>query len=217
MDDEKSTPRPPGAQNSHQLQLAPGTIRIELVQSSKWSAAVLGLLLMCAVVFGIAWVSIEQSTARILHPESFLSVLELETSAIKFKGIDAHFTGLTYVQKSDLGITFEGFTRIGVDLSKAKFDLDRLRGRLVISLPEAEVGDVSVEGTKIWDRKPNPNDAKKLDELEVELCNGALDDFRNMAKEKFYINTANQLAKVVLRKYYRRNYPSLKVEFRRLP
>ena len=217
MGDEKSTPGPPRVQDLHQLQLAPGTIRIDLVQSSKWSVAFLGLLLLCAIVFGIAWVSIERSTARILHPESFLSVLEIETSTIKLKGIDAHFTGWTYVQKSDLGITFEGFTRIGVDLSKAKFDLDRLRGRLVISLPEAEVGEVSVEGTTIWERKPNPKDAKKLDEMEVELCNGALDDFRNMAQEKFYINTANQLAKVVLRKYYSRNYPSLKVEFRRLP
>lgn len=217
MSDDKSSSCPPDVKDTHQFQLAPGTIRIELVQSSKWSVAFLGLLLLCAIVFGVAWVTIERNTARILHPESFLSVLELETSTIKIQGIDSHFTGLTHVQKSDLGITFEGFTRLGIDLSQARFDLDRLRRRLVISLPEAEVGEVCVAGTQTWDRTTNPKDAKELDKLEVNLCNEALNDFRNMAKEKFYINTANQLAKAILLAYYKRNYPELKVEFRRLP
>jgi hypothetical protein len=217
MSDDKNSPSPPDVKDTHQVELAPGTIRIELVQSSKWSVAFLSLLLLCAVIFGVAWIAIERSTARILHPESFLSVLELETSTVKIQGIDGHFTGLTVVQKSDLGITFDGFTRLGVDLSKAKFDLDRLRGRLVITLPAAEVGEVCVAGTKTWERNTNKNDAKKLDELEVELCNGALDDFRNMAKEKDNIIMANHLAKVILQAYYKRNYPGLKVEFRRPP
>jgi len=219
MSDDQSSPSPPDAKDTHQLQLAPGTIRIELVQSSKWSVTALALLLLCAIVFGVAWVAVERSTARILHPENHLSVLDLEESVIKFDGIDAHFNAWKAqpVDKSKLGITFSGFTRLGIDLSKAKFDLDFLRSRLTITLPKAEVTEVCVDDVSIWERKTNSEDSENLDKLEVKLCNDALGDFRNIGQEKYYVDTANNLAQIILRGYYKRNYPWLKVEFRRIP
>ena len=219
MSDGKLSSNSPDAKDTHQLQLAPGTIRIELVQSSKWSVTFLALLLLCVIVFGVGWVAMERTTTRILHPESHLSVLELEESVIKFAGIDAHYDVLKaqYAERSDIGITFSGFTRLGPDLSKAKFDLDLLRSRLTIALPKAEVTEICVEDVQIWDRRTNPEDGKRLEELEVKLRNDALTDFRDIGQEKFYIDTANALAKVILRAYYKRNYPWLKVEFRRLP
>ena len=201
------------------LQLDPGTIRIELVHSSKWSVALLSLLLLvCGAILCVAWVAVGRSTARILHPESRLSVLELEESVIKFDGIDAHFDiwKAQPADKSKIGISFAGFARLGVDLSKAKFELDRFRNRLTITLPESEVTEVGVEDVHIWERKTNltETDAREVDALECKLCNDAITDFRDTAKEPFYTDTANRLAKHVLRSYYKRNFPWLEVEFK---
>lgn len=218
MNDNSSNEHP-NVRDTTKLQLDPGTIRIELVQSSKWSVALLSLLLIvCGAIFCIAWVAARRSTTRILHPESRLSVLELEESVIKFDGIDGHFNlwKAQYAEQSKIGISFTGFTRLGVDLSKAKFDLDRFRNRLTITLPESEVTEVNVEDAQIWERETNStkDDPRKLDELECKLCNDAITDFRNAAKEPFYIDTANRLAKHMLRTYYKRNYPWLEVEFK---
>ena len=218
MSAEDTTTKHPDVKDTTNLQLAPGTIRIELVQSSKWSVALLSLLLLvCGAILCIAWVVVGRSTARILHPETRLSVLELEESVIKFDGIDGHFDvwKAQYTDKSKVGISFTGFARLGVDLSKSKFDLDRFRNRLTITLPESEVTEVSVENAQIWERETNPTDAKRLDQLECKLCNDAITDFRdNVSKEPFYTETANRLARHALRMYYKRNYPWLEVEFK---
>ncbi len=215
MNDEGNKPNDSVLKDTTNLQLAPGTIRIELVQSSKWSVALLALLLVCGAILCIAWVAIERSTTRILHPESKLSVLELEESVIKFDGIDRHFTGFQWSDKSKIGISFAGFARLGIDLTKAEFDLDRLHRRLTIALPEPEVTEVNVEEAHIWERRANSSDSHKLDELECKLCNDALTEFKKVAEEDFYRDAANRLAKAVLRAYYKRNYPWLEVEFKR--
>lgn len=195
---------------SQQFPLIPGTMKVELIRNSNWSAVLLVLLLLCGAGLCVAWVAIKQSTERILHPESKLSVLELEQHIIKVDGLDAGFLK----DKSKIGISFDGFAWLGVDLSKATFDLDRLRRRLVITLPKPEVTEVNVTDTRIWDRETNPSDEKALDQKECTLCNEALSDFRNLANDSFYVDTANQLAKSVLRSYYKRNYHWLNVEFK---
>lgn len=217
MSDNYFSHEPSNVKDTTKVQLNPGTIRIELVQSSKWSVALLSLLLLvCGVILCVAWVAVGRSTARILHPESRLSVLELEESVIKFNEINRHFDGFQAADKSKIGISFAGFARLGVDLSKAKFELDRFRNRLTITLPESEVTEVSVESAQIWDRRTNltKTDPTKLDEIECKLCNDARTEFLAVAKEPFYTDTANRLAKHVLRTYYKRNYPWLDIEFK---
>lgn len=216
MSDEKSSPCPQDAKDTHHLQLAPGTIRIELVQSSKWSVAFLALLLIVGAFLCVAWVAIERSTARVLHPESKLSVLELEESVIKLDGIDRSVNLLKaqVADTSKIGISFDGFARLGVDLSKAIIEVDRLRRRVTITLPKPEITEVNVIDARIWERKSNSAKEKELDALECQLCNEALKEFRDVATEDYYIDTANNLAKVVLRSYYKRNYPQFEVEFR---
>lgn len=216
MSDEKSSPSSQDVKDSPQLQLVPGTIRIELVQSSKWSVALIVLLFLVGALMCIAWVATERSTARILHPESKLSVLELEESVIKFDGIDRSVNLLKaqVADTSKIGICFDGFARLGVDLSKTKFELDRLRRRITIMLPEPEITEVNVTDMRIWERKANSANEKSLDALECQLCNDALREFRDVAKENYCIDTATYLAKVILRSYYKRNYPQFEVEFR---
>ena len=164
----------------------------------------------------VAWRALERSTTRILYPEMNLSVLELEASVIKFDGIDGHFDlrKLQLVDPSKIGISFSGSARLGVDLSRAKFEFDRLRSRLYITLPEPKVTDVDIETAHIWERKTNKADSKELDRLECKLCNEALSDFREVAKEPYYGDEANRLAKAVLRNYYKRNHPWLDVKFK---
>ena len=125
MSDDNGLPDNSGANDKTPLQIAPGTIRIELVQSSKWSVALLALLLVCGLLVCIAWVAIERTTARILSPESKLSVLDIEQSDVDFHGIDGQFdiSKVQYSDKSTVGIAFTGFARLGIDLSKAKFDV----------------------------------------------------------------------------------------------
>ncbi len=216
MSDAKYPSSLQNVKSPHQLQLTPGTIRIELVQSSKWSVAFLVLLLLVGALLCIAWVAIERSTARILHPENKLSVLELEESVIKFDGIDRSVNLLKaqVADTSKIGISFDGFARLGVDFSKTKFELDRLRRRITITLPEPEITEVNVTDVRIWERKTNSANEKSLDALECQLCNDALREFRDVAKENYCIDTATYLAKVILRSYYKRNYPQFEVEFR---
>ena len=206
----------PSVAETTQLQLAPGTIRVEVIRDSKWSIAILALLLICGGVLCVAWSALERSTTRILRPEMNISVLELEESVIKFDGIDGHFNvwKLQLADPSKIGISFSGFARLGVDLSKAKFELDRLRSRLHITLPEPKVTEVSVETAHIWERKTNKVDSEELDKLECKLHNEALSDFREVTKDPYYGDEANRLAKVVLRNYYKRNHPWLDVEFK---
>ncbi len=202
------------SENLAQPQLVPGTIRVEVMHNSRWSMIIFGLLLVCCCCLWIAWRAFERSTTRILHPESSLSVLQLEESVIKVSGIDGHADALGYVGKSKIGIRFTGFARLGVDLAKTKFDLDRFRNHLVITLPEPKVTEVSVEDAHIWESTTTPADAQKFDDLECKLFNEARNDFYNVAKEPFYCESANRLSKLLLRNYYKRNYPWLDVEFK---
>lgn len=210
----KSMPSECPSENTAQHQLVPGTIRVEVTHHSRWNTIIFGLLLVCCCCLWIAWRAFERSTTRILHPESNLSVLQLEESVIKVNGIDGHMDPFGYVGKSKIGISFTGFARLGVDLTKAKFDLDRIRNHLVITLPEPKVTEVSVEDSHIWDRTTTKADAQKFDALECMLFNEARNDFCNVAKEPFYCESASRLSKLVLRNYYKRNYPWLDVEFK---
>lgn len=190
------------------LQVAP--IQVELVHRSKGIAFVSAFLLLCGVVCCVAWVAHERTSFRILHPESKLSVLELEEKAIKFRGFDAG----VLKDHSQIAISLTGWARLGVDFSKSTFEVDRWHRRVVISLPAPEVTDVNVTDTKCWDRSTNVTDAKRLDKLECDLRNEALSDFRNLASNSFYVDTARKYARVALRAYYRRNYPDWEVEFK---
>lgn len=203
-----------GVKESPGLKITSGTIRVEVIRDSKWSTLPLVFLIICGGLLVVAWKAFERSTTRILHPESKLSVLELEESVIKFDGIDGSFKGIQLVDPSTIGIKFTGFARLGIDLSKATFDLDRLRSRLIITLPEPGVTEVNIGDAHIWERKTNSAGAEELDKKECDLCNAALDDFSKVAKEPYYVDAANRLAKVVLRNYYKRNHPWLNVEFK---
>ena len=191
-----------------QLQIGP--VKVELTGSSKKGAWLLAILLLCGAGLCVAWVVNKNSNPRILHPESKLSVLELETTTIKFDSINEGFLK----DHSQVGISFEGFARLGIDLSKAKFDLDSKTGVLTIELPNPEITEVSVEDTHTWDRLVNEKQAKQLDDLECKLCNNALIDFRNLAQDQFSIDAANRLARIVLRSYYKRNYQNIEVKFK---
>ena len=190
------------------LQIAP--VKVELTSMPKNGIWLFVLLLVCGASFCIAWAVNKTSRSRILHLESKLSVLELETATIKTDGINGGFLK----DHSQVGISFNGFARLGVDLSKAKFDLDRRSDVLTIELPNPEITEVSVTDSHTWDRSVNKSDGQKMDELECKLCNDALFEFRNLASNQYYIDTANQLAKSVLRAYYKRNYPKLDVQFK---
>ena len=191
-----------------QIQIAP--LKVELTGLPKNSVWFFVLLLLCGASFGIAWAVNTQHHRRIILPESKLSVLELETTAIKFAGVDGGFLK----DHSQVGISFEGFARLGVDLSKAKFDLDRKSEMMTIELPTPEVTEVSVTGTHTWDRSPNKSNEKELDALECKLCNDALSECRGLACDQYYIDTSKQLARIVLRAYFKRNYPNLEIQFK---
>ena len=209
--DTNETPIPVPAEKrpgQEPLQVAP--IQVELVHRSKGVALLSSFLLLCGAVCCVAWAVNRRTSFRILHPESKLSVLELEEKAIKFRGFDAG----VLKDHSQIAISLTGWARLGVDFSKSTFEVDRWRRRVVISLPAPEVTDVNVTDTKCWDRSTNVTDAKRLDKLECDLRNEALSDFRNLASNSFYVDTAQKYARVALRAYYRRNYPDWEVEFK---
>ena len=146
---------------------------------------------------------------RVLFPESRLSVLEIELQSIKCDGLDS--STVEAKDSSRVGIKFEGFARLGVDLSKAEFNLQG--NNLSIKLPSPEITEVVIVKSDVWDWFTNTSDRKELDKLAVDLCNKALTDFRDLAKDDFYIDCARHVAKRALIRFYKVNHPSLILSF----
>ena len=151
----------------------------------------------------------DNRSVRLLYPESKLSVLEIELQTYKFDGLDSGIAR----DHSAVGIRFEGFARLGIDLSKSKFEQTQ-NGILVIELPPPEITEVSINETEVWDRWTNEASGEKLDEKEVELCNAALKEFSEIANDPFYIDLARRTAKRFIRNFYNDFNPDISIEFK---
>ena len=151
----------------------------------------------------------EMRSVRMLYPDTRLSVLQIDQRVIKINGLDSKIDR----EKSQVGISFDGFARLGIDLSKADFDWKRDGNMMIVSLPNPEITDVGVDKTEVWDRFTNDLDAEKLDKIEVELCNKARDDFEAVATNSFYVSLAHRVARKHIRDFYKRYNPTLTIVF----
>lgn len=164
-------------------------------------------ILSCLVLMGC---NREVRSARMLYPDTCLSVLQIDQRIIKTNGLDSQIDR----EKSQVGISFDGFARLGIDLSKADYDWKRDENMMIVSLPNPEITDIGVDKTEVWDRYTNGLDAEKLDKLEVELCNKARNEFGNVATNSFYVSIAHRIARKHIRDFYTRHNPNLTIVFK---